>query len=461
MASLFLAALPALPAAAAEEFPYTAYVNAEDVYVRSGPGRNYYPTMKLAQGATVEVYRHDPGGWLAIRPPEGSFTWVSARYLKPDGAGLGEVVEENVVARVGSQFSQVRDVIQVRLEIGELVEILEEYNGGGQTWYKIAPPSGEFRWISGRYINGRPPHDGVSQPRSEQDPPGGASESQSPDDHDAAASPEAVQTSAIVPREADALSEEDAEIEAALAARRQRRDETVQIAASSRPASDAEPDSPRTARSNELTRQTSAEQSVDPPAEQPALLDADELYARLEVIELALSQMAAEEPTVWQFDELARRTEMLLNQSSTAVQRGRVRNVLHRIARLEDIKARFDRIHLVQRDTDRANGTLDVATSATEPADPQQARRVAYERRFDGVGVLRPVVSRNGEAPRYAIVDELNDVAAFVTPGPGVNLESHLGQRLGVSGTRGYIAEYRRPHIMVSRVTPLERTAAR
>jgi hypothetical protein len=38
-----------------------------------------------------------------------------------------------------------------------------------------------------------------------------------------------------------------------------------------------------------------------------------------------------------------------------------------------------------------------------------------------------------------------------------MNLDSHLGQRLGVSGTRGYIAEYRRPHIMVSRVTPLER----
>ena len=76
--------LAPVPASGEQTFPYTAYVTADDVYVRSGPGQSYYPTDKLKPGQQVEVYRHDPGGWYAIKPPEGSFTWVSGRYLKPE-----------------------------------------------------------------------------------------------------------------------------------------------------------------------------------------------------------------------------------------------------------------------------------------------------------------------------------------------------------------------------------------
>src|SRR6266478_506683 len=67
----------------ADEFPYTACVNSAEVFLRSGPGKNYYPTDKLDKGTKVEVYRQDPGGWCAIRPPAHSFSWVSARQLDP------------------------------------------------------------------------------------------------------------------------------------------------------------------------------------------------------------------------------------------------------------------------------------------------------------------------------------------------------------------------------------------
>ena len=94
---------------AAEEptFPYTAYANTDDVYVRSGPGKNYYPTEKLKRGDAVEVYRHDPGGWYAIRPPHGSFSWVPARLLQPTKDHLAVVVGDRVVSRVGSGMSDV------------------------------------------------------------------------------------------------------------------------------------------------------------------------------------------------------------------------------------------------------------------------------------------------------------------------------------------------------------------
>src|SRR5215472_16751951 len=141
------AAALAAGAVAAEErqFPYTAYANSDDVYIRSGPGKNYYPTEKLSRGQAVEIYRHDPGGWYAIRPPQGSFSWVPARLLQPTTGHLATVNGDRVVSRVGSRFSDVRDVIQVRLDRGEEVEILEikTLTTGGQSeqWCKIAPPA--------------------------------------------------------------------------------------------------------------------------------------------------------------------------------------------------------------------------------------------------------------------------------------------------------------------------------
>ena len=146
-------------AIAAEEptFPYTAYANTDDVYVRSGPGKNYYPTEKLKRGDAVEVYRHDPGGWYAIRPPHGSFSWVPARLLQPTKDHLAVVVGDRVVSRVGSGMSDVRDVIQVRLDRGEQVEILETRSlmtaGHAEAWCKITPPSGEFRWVFGKLVD--------------------------------------------------------------------------------------------------------------------------------------------------------------------------------------------------------------------------------------------------------------------------------------------------------------------
>ena len=134
------------------DFPYVAYVNSTDVYVRSGPGRDYYPTDKLQKGERVEVYRHDPGGWFAIRPPRGSFSWVSSRHLDSLDDELAVVNSERVVARVGSVFSDVRDVIQVRLERDEKIELAEPPTGDSP-WCKIAPPAGEFRWVFAKYVD--------------------------------------------------------------------------------------------------------------------------------------------------------------------------------------------------------------------------------------------------------------------------------------------------------------------
>ena len=145
-------------AVGAAEFPYVAYVNSSDVYVRSGPGRDYYPTDKLNKGEKVEIYRHDPGGWYAIRPPRNSFSWISARNLDPVDDTLAVVNSKRAVARVGSALAEVRDVIQVRLDVGEKVELIEPPSGNSP-WQKIAPPAGEFRWIFSKFVDSDLPDD--------------------------------------------------------------------------------------------------------------------------------------------------------------------------------------------------------------------------------------------------------------------------------------------------------------
>ncbi|MBN1911646.1 MAG: SH3 domain-containing protein [Pirellulales bacterium] len=153
-------------------FPYKAYVTADDVYVRSGPGQDYYPTDKLKAGQEVEVYRHDPGGWCAIRPPQGSFTWVSTRYVQPTGDGLARIAGADVAARVGSRFNDTRDSVQVRLHEGELVELLEPkgFDPNQKRWARIAPPSGEFRWVHRRFVDPDYPVDGVRKAPPEESP---------------------------------------------------------------------------------------------------------------------------------------------------------------------------------------------------------------------------------------------------------------------------------------------------
>ncbi len=383
-------ALLVSPAADGQTLPYKAFVTAEDVYVRSGPGQNYYPTDKLKRGRAVEVYRHDPGGWCAIRPVKRSFTWVSGRFLHPTGDNLAVVTDDGVSARVGSRFSDIRDVIQVRLQKGEVVEILEEPRDG-ETWFKIAPPSGEFRWVSGKYLDADYPHDGIRRNRVGRNKPERPSADPAPE-------------------------------------QRERRDA----------------DLPPTARESLQTRST-----------RPRSLSPEEFKTELERIELELSVMVIEEPTVWRFDDLRERTNMLLDQSRTAVERGRARLLANQIARFDDIKQRQDAVFAMRDRTDRESRIW----AGLRPKDEygKDSRALAEtDGRFDGVGRLTRVDSPKLGAPRYALMSRSNEVLCYVTPVPGVNLHDYLGQRVGVNGTRGYMPEQRSGHVMARHVTPLE-----
>ena len=65
------------------------------------------------------------------------------------------------------------------------------------------------------------------------------------------------------------------------------------------------------------------------------------------------------------------------------------------------------------------------------------------------------MISRRRNAPPFALVDARGGVLAFVTPAKGVDLKPRVGQNIGVTGIRGYMAEYRTPHVTVERVAVL------
>lgn len=271
-----------LRGAAAEEFPYRAYISTDEVNIRSGPGENYYPVLKLARGDAVEVYRHDPGGWYAIRPPEGSCSWVSGEFVALESEGVGVITGDRVVARVGSAFSDIRDVIQVRLDRDERVEVLEarRFSPDGtapQTWYKIAPPAGEFRWVAGKYVS--------------RDPQGHAERQRGPSNN-------------------------------LLLAR----------LSASRGAA------PRDEASDRIGPHAA------PPPHRRSDAHRSDIRSQLEDLDLELSAIVAEEPAAWDFRALSASVEDLLAKADAAADRGHARLLLAKIDRFEDIRRRHDAV---------------------------------------------------------------------------------------------------------------------
>jgi uncharacterized protein YgiM (DUF1202 family) len=402
-----------------DEFPYGATVNSPDVFVRSGPGKNYYPTDKLSEGERVEVYRLDPGGWCAIRPPKKSFSWVAARQLDPISDDLALVNGDRVVARVGSTLSSVRDVIQVRLDRGEKVEILESAKATGGHWCKIAPPSGEFRWVYSKFLD----RDSAPSGSLAQHAPDGTAA-----DRDADGSKSAIRLTAGA---------------------------SADIAAA--------PEAPRGASGGTAPLETMPLEKMPhetPPADHPPLDRPRQVPVRpygspaafqreLNDVDLEISAMLVKDPSGWSWDELHSRAEGDFAAARTAPERGRARALVNKIVRLEEIKQRQGQITIVPSESLRPS---------RGPVDGQTLNTVPQMGGFDGIGRLEPVMSRRVGAPQYALLDAKGGIACFVTPAPGVNLQSYVNKQVGVNGSRSYVTDLQKQHIDVQRITLLDVT---
>jgi hypothetical protein len=133
-------------------FPFDGEITADDVYVRSGPGSNYYPTTKLYADDRVRVLG-EQFGWLKIAPPEGSFSFVDMSLVQRGEGTAATISEDNTRVRAGSSLSSHKREVQLLLKKGTPVTILGEADG----LYKITPPSEAVLWVSGQYVRMVPP----------------------------------------------------------------------------------------------------------------------------------------------------------------------------------------------------------------------------------------------------------------------------------------------------------------
>ncbi len=134
--------------------PQTLYAKGKKVEVRSGPGEDYYVTSRTTKGDSFKAFSQTTDGWYGIQPPNGSFSWVRAKdaYLLPGGKVI-EVTDSEGVSWIGTSLGTAEQFRwQVKLRQGEQLTVLGESTqkdseGNPVLWYRVAPPSGEFRWV--------------------------------------------------------------------------------------------------------------------------------------------------------------------------------------------------------------------------------------------------------------------------------------------------------------------------
>ncbi|MEK7996947.1 MAG: hypothetical protein AAB403_24355 [Planctomycetota bacterium] len=155
------AAAGAVEGAAPEEvetppFPYDAVITGDDVYIRSGPGTNFYHCGKFKKGDRVKVVAKQ-FSWSRIVPPAGSFSWISMQYVKIDPAnpGVGTVTGDNVRVYAGSDFVKplYSTTLQDKLKTGDKVKLSGEQM---DDYYKIAPPPAAYLWVSTNFTTPAP-----------------------------------------------------------------------------------------------------------------------------------------------------------------------------------------------------------------------------------------------------------------------------------------------------------------
>lgn len=471
-------------ACAKDRFPYTVFTTFDETAVLSGPGEEFYATDLLPKGTPLEVHRRDPGGWLAVRPPERSFSWVPARKLLVAANNQSAtVVGDDAVAWVGSRVETVEDHRwQVQLERGERVAILghraleDHRKGTVETWYQVAPPSGEFRWVHADDITRRSPRRGVSGD-SESTPLAAASAS-TPIDEKAPSGSNRPSPLAQAETTEDSPSGDSVQLANLTSPRGGSPTEPRSIV----PAQFRAEWSPRTA-PRQARRADPSFVSSEPLPPAPTTSPATE--RELEDITVQLSMLASREPNLWNLAPLRARTETLIERGANPLERGKARLMLEKIEEFEELQQRHIRAERGLAANSPASPAAQPSASPTglasalpigsglsglgfvstgspaANAGTAAARGSTVEPRFDGTGWLLPVHSTKRVAPPYALMDDNGHVLHYVSPAPGLNLHRYERKRVGIYGQRGQTQTLNAPHLTAHRIVDLDRQAAR
>jgi hypothetical protein len=136
----------------AQTYPLKATVVVSKVEIRSGPSDKFYATAELHQGDSITVIgpAKDQPGWLEIKPPWGSFTWINAKDVKQIDA-YEAVVQKDCQALVGSALNTNKPDVQTKSGFlaGAIVYIVKQAvtDPGGEAYLPVQPDVREVRYI--------------------------------------------------------------------------------------------------------------------------------------------------------------------------------------------------------------------------------------------------------------------------------------------------------------------------
>jgi hypothetical protein len=141
--------------------PGPAKILLQEVEVRSGPSKAFFPTSKLYLNDVVQVLREskEAPGWYEIKPPAGSFSWINSKNVKQVDAKHGVVdcdPTRPVQVLPGSRLvNQAPNRESTKLTQGVIVVIVDRpMPVGNETWLPIEPHPQEVRYIPAESVQG-------------------------------------------------------------------------------------------------------------------------------------------------------------------------------------------------------------------------------------------------------------------------------------------------------------------
>ena len=149
-AGIVLAVLPV--AATAQNAPYLGTVADAEVLVRAGPSDKFSETGTLKRGVEI-VVDHEEFGWLAIKAPKGSVSWVPIAFVDFDPAlptPQNVMVTEDVTlasGRVGLA-QPLAEIRRTKVPAGStLLVIGQRVTFDNKQWYPVEPIQGDLRYV--------------------------------------------------------------------------------------------------------------------------------------------------------------------------------------------------------------------------------------------------------------------------------------------------------------------------
>ncbi len=455
-------------------FPYQAQVANEGALVRSGPGRVHYATSRLARNDTVEVYQHDPGGWCAIRPVDGSFCLVPEEAIEILEDGIGQITKDRTKAWVGTELGPVdKPLGQVPLSRGEQVEILGQASwptpdGLSTTWYQIAPPAGEFRWIHESDLQ-RPPtlEDPMlaSRPSPEQtiglstvtqtryEPPVIPATYQ-----------EATNRQQPMQRSLNAVNRGWRQ-----ASRPAGNRFSTELQANDRFHQSVPVSSPaQVPGANWHSAERLASASVDPSfdlrqirptwpremdsgfsAGNPGSTNTQPLTGRLTELELKLNNEMIKKPQQWRLIDIQTVAESIYESTSDPLERLQAQRLLEKLANCRKIRSGYQDV-FTPAGTTNQNGAFGSGVALQDD--------LSLNATYDAYGWLNELIRDGGQSvSTFVLQDDDGKITHHVAAAPGLNINRFLKSKVGIIGQRGYHNGLRLDHVTAERVIELKR----